>query len=115
MVMADEDAISQVLVNLFSNAEKYGPGGKSLELRTWKEDRILHVAVLDRGPGVPPGQETKIFEAFYRASDSLDSGAQGSGLGLALANRIIMDHGGTLLCSPRKGGGACFTFTLPLL
>jgi len=115
MVMADEDAISQVLVNLFSNAEKYGADGKSLDLRTWKEELLLHVAVLDRGPGVPPGQEVKIFEAFYRASDSLDSGTQGSGLGLALANRIILDHGGTLQCSPRRGGGACFTFTLPLI
>ncbi|MEX1118313.1 MAG: HAMP domain-containing sensor histidine kinase [Terrimicrobiaceae bacterium] len=114
-VMADPDAISQILVNLLSNGEKYGAEAKSLELHTWKEKERLHLAILDRGPGVAIGRETKIFEAFYRADDSLASGIPGSGLGLTLANRIAKDHGGEVTYSPRKGGGSCFTLLLPLI
>ena len=114
-VLADPDAISQVLVNLLSNAEKYGSDTKTLELHSWKENETLHVAILDRGPGVPSGQERKIFEAFYRANDSLSSGVPGSGLGLTLASRIARDHGGEVTYSHRKGGGSCFTLILPLI
>ena len=114
-VFADPDAISQVLVNLISNAEKYGTNAKSLELHSWKEKERLHLAILDRGPGVPPGHETKIFEAFYRANDSLSSGVPGSGLGLTLAARIAKDHDGEVSYSRRKGGGSCFTLILPLI
>ncbi len=114
-VLADPDAISQVLVNLLSNAEKYGSEAKSLELHSWKEKETLHIAILDRGPGVPAGQEAKIFEAFYRANDSLSSGVPGSGLGLTLASRIAKDHGGEVTYAHRKGGGSCFTLILPLI
>jgi signal transduction histidine kinase len=114
-VFADPDAISQVLVNLISNAEKYGADAKSLELHSWKEKDHLHLAILDRGPGVPPGHERKIFEAFYRANDSLSSGVPGSGLGLTLAARIAKDHDGEVSYSHRKGGGSCFTLILPLI
>ncbi len=114
-VLADPDAISQILVNLLSNAEKYGSDSKALELHSWKENESLHITILDRGPGVPVGQENKIFEAFYRANDSLSSGVPGSGLGLTLASRIARDHGGELTYSHRKGGGSCFTLILPLI
>lgn len=114
-VLADEDAMSQILVNLFSNAEKYAASGRSLEFHTWREQNRVHAAVLDRGPGVPAGEETKIFEAFYRAGDTLDNPVTGSGLGLALAHRLAVDHGGSLTCTNRRGGGACFTLALPLL
>ncbi len=114
-VFADPDAISQVLVNLISNAEKYGADAKSLELHSWMENDQLHIAILDRGPGVPSGQEAKIFEAFYRANDSLSSGIPGSGLGLTLAASIAKDHDGEVTYNHRKGGGSCFTLILPLI
>jgi signal transduction histidine kinase len=71
------------------------------------------VSVLDRGTGVPSGEEKKIFEQFYRAHDSLSNGVQGSGLGLTLALRIAADHGGTITFDRRKGGGSAFTLRLP--
>jgi signal transduction histidine kinase len=113
-VHADPDAISQVVVNLLSNAEKYSTERKDVTLHTWKENGSLCVAVLDRGDGIPAGEERKIFEAFYRCDDSLASGVQGSGLGLTLARRIAQDHGGSIEVRPRAGGGSEFTLRLPL-
>lgn len=115
LVLADEDAISQILMNLLSNAEKYGQEGRSLALRSRKENDILKIEVLDRGSGVPRGEERKIFEAFHRAHDSLSAGVQGTGLGLTLASAMAAAHEGTIAYSPREGGGSCFTLTLPLL
>jgi signal transduction histidine kinase len=78
-------------------------------------DSTVEVKVLDRGLGVPPGCEEKIFEQFYRAHDSLASGIQGSGLGLTLARQIARAHGGDVLYAAREGGGSCFTLRLPLM
>lgn len=113
-VLGDEDALAQVLVNLLSNAEKYSTTEKSIELHTYFTDMQLCIAVLDRGIGVAPGQETKIFEAFYRSDDSLSSGVQGSGLGLTLARRIAEDHEGSIRLEARQGGGSTFTFCIPI-
>ena len=112
-VVCDADSVSQVLVNLLSNAEKYATRRREIVLHTGMEDGCFVAEVLDRGPGVPAGLEEKIFEAFYRADDSLASGAQGSGLGLTLARRIARDHGGDVTCRARDGGGAIFRFHIP--
>ena len=112
MVHADCDALSQVLVNLLSNAEKYSPERKEITVELEADDRAV-VRVLDRGVGVPSGSEQKIFEQFYRAHDSLACGIQGSGLGLTLARQIARAHGGDVTCEPRAGGGSCFAFYIP--
>ncbi len=115
-VNADRDALAQVLVNLLSNAEKYSADRKEirLELRATNAPQpACEVRVLDRGLGVPPGTESRIFEQFYRAHDSLSSGIQGSGLGLTLARQIARAHGGEISYEPRAGGGSCFTLRLP--
>jgi signal transduction histidine kinase len=113
-VLGDDDALAQVLVNLLSNAEKYSTGCKEVELHTWLDDGHVDIAVMDRGMGVPNGDDRKIFEAFYRAHDSLNSGIQGSGLGLTLAQRVAHEHGGTIKFERRDGGGSRFTLRLPL-
>ena len=113
-VIGDEDAIAQILVNLLSNAEKYAGAQKEVELHSYIDGETVCVSVLDRGLGVPTGEEGKIFEAFYRAHDSLSSGIQGSGLGLTLAQRHAREHGGEILCQSRSGGGSIFTLRLPL-
>jgi signal transduction histidine kinase len=74
----------------------------------------VEVKVLDRGPGVPRGCEEKIFEQFYRAHDSLNSGIQGSGLGLTLARQIARAHNGDVVYEPREGGGSSFSLRLPI-
>jgi signal transduction histidine kinase len=113
-VIGDEDALAQILVNLLSNAEKYAGERKEVELHTYLDDDHVYVSVLDRGSGVQPGEEQKIFEAFYRAHDSLSSGIQGSGLGLTLAQRLAHEHDGQITVARREGGGSNFTLRLPL-
>ena len=113
-VRGDEDALAQIIVNLLSNAEKYSAERKEIEIHSYLTGNSVHVSVLDRGSGVPPGEETKIFEAFYRAHDSLASGIQGSGLGLTLAQRLAKEHGGEITYQPREGGGSNVTLRLPL-
>lgn len=114
-VEADEDAVIQVVVNLLSNAEKYSGERKSVELHSYLNGGSLCIGVLDRGAGVPAGEEQKIFEEFYRAHDSLASAVPGSGLGLTLAARIASDHGGKITLEKREGGGSNFTLWLPLV
>ncbi|MEP6955445.1 MAG: HAMP domain-containing sensor histidine kinase, partial [Chthoniobacterales bacterium] len=113
-VLAEDDALAQVIVNLLSNAEKYSVERKEVELHTYLDGGSVFVSVLDRGSGVPVGEEAKIFEAFYRAHDSLASGIQGSGLGLTLAQRIAQEHGGEITYQARPGGGSNFTLRLPV-
>lgn len=113
-IVGDEDSLSQILVNLFSNAEKYSPDRKEIELHTFLTESEVCISVLDRGLGVPAGCEDKIFEHFFRAHDQLSSGISGSGLGLTLALKMARDHGGTVTHTARQEGGSNFTLHLPL-
>lgn len=113
-VRADVGALGQVVVNLLANAEKYGGEAKVVALRSWRADGDLRVAVSDRGIGINPGEERKIFEAFHRSDDSLASDVPGSGLGLTLAAGIAAEHHGRVEVTRRSGGGTTFTLILPL-
>lgn len=113
-VSGDCDALSQVLVNLLSNAEKYAEQGKQVSVELRVNSPTAEILVRDRGSGVPRGCEEKIFEQFYRAHDSLSSGVQGSGLGLTLARQIVRAHRGDLRYERRDGGGSCFVVSLPI-
>ena len=72
----------------------------------------IELAVCDHGPGVPETERERIFDAFYRLTGSSEAAA-GAGLGLALVRAIAHQHGGSVVCSPRDGGGACFRVSLP--
>lgn len=113
-IYGDPDAVTQIILNLVSNAEKYGGPARDIqvELATVGTEAVLRV--LDRGPGVPAGAEKAIFEQFYRAHDALNSGIQGSGLGLTLSQQIAQAHHGDVTYQPRPGGGSIFTLRLPL-
>jgi signal transduction histidine kinase len=116
-IRGDADALSQIIVNLLSNAEKYSDGKREIAVQLAQKQLPLphmEIKVLDRGSGVPRGSEEKIFEKFYRAHDSLSSGIQGSGLGLTIARQIARAHGGDVACEPREGGGSCFVLHLPI-
>jgi signal transduction histidine kinase len=115
-IRGDQDALAQIILNLVSNAEKYG--GNDVLVRVRRQETpagaLGCVDVLDRGPGIPARQEKTVFEPFHRLDDSLSSGIPGSGLGLTLARRMARAHGGDVAYSPRAGGGSCFTLTVPL-
>lgn len=110
LVPFDPLLIEQVLMNLFDNAFKYSPQGTPLSLSAIVKDDNLLVELTDRGPGITPGIEEKIFEKFVRGSAS----GGGIGLGLAICQAVISAHGGRIWAENRPGGGALFSFMLPL-
>ncbi len=104
--------IEQVLINLIENALKYTPPGTPIDISARLGDREVIVEVADRGPGLPGGDEGRIFEKFYRARDQGHAG--GAGLGLTICRGIVTAHGGRIWAENRPGGGAAFRFSLPL-
>jgi two-component system, OmpR family, sensor histidine kinase KdpD len=111
LVPMDDVLIEQVLVNLLDNAIKYTPAGSPIEIIATATDRNLTMEVADRGPGLPPGTEERVFEKFYRA-DRIAAG--GAGLGLAICSGIVRAHGGRIWAQNLPGAGVAFLFTLPL-
>jgi two-component system sensor histidine kinase KdpD len=110
LLKVDAVMIGQVLVNLIENALKYTPAGSPLEIGAEISEGEVTVAVADRGPGIPPGQEERLFDKFYRA---VPEGAQsGVGLGLTICRAVVEAHGGRIWAESRPGGGAVFRFTL---
>ncbi len=111
LVPIDDVLIEQVLINLVDNAIKYTAPDIPLEISAVSGDGIVTVAVADRGPGLEPGDQQRVFEKFYRGSAQH---VRGAGLGLAICRGIIQAHGGSIWAANRPGGGALFRFTLPL-
>jgi two-component system sensor histidine kinase KdpD len=112
LVPIDGLLIEQVLINLIENAVKYAPAATPIEVAADAGDRAVIVSVGDRGPGIPPGEELRIFEKFHRATDDESTG--GVGLGLTICQGIVAAHGGRMWAENRVGGGAAFRFTLPI-
>ena len=112
LVPLDSVLIEQVLLNLLENALKYTPPGSPLALTAWATAEAVTVEVADRGPGLPPGEEPRIFEKFYRVPRAdLPSG---TGLGLTICRGLVEAHGGQMGAANRPGGGLVVRFTLPL-
>jgi two-component system sensor histidine kinase KdpD len=106
----DPVLFEQLLVNLLENALKYTPEGSPLEIVATATEREVALELRDRGPGIPPGSEERIFEKFFRSQE----GAGGVGLGLAICRGIARAHGGTITARTRDDGGAVFRVTLPI-
>jgi two-component system sensor histidine kinase KdpD len=111
LVPLDSVLIEQVLVNLLENAIKYTPPKSPIEISASITDAQVLVQVADRGPGIPPGDEERVFDKFYRARPN---GSSGVGLGLTVCRGIVEAHGGKIWAQNRDGGGAAFQFTLPM-
>jgi two-component system sensor histidine kinase KdpD len=112
LVAIDEVLVERVLVNLLENAIRYTPPESPIELTASADPEAVTVAVLDRGPGMTPGEEAKVFEKFFRGETG--QSRRGIGLGLALARSVVEAHGGRIWAENRPGGGAAFRFTLPV-
>ena len=112
LVRFDAMLIERVLVNLLENASKYTPPGSTVILSAEVIADRLSVSVADDGPGLPVGREEAVFQKFTRGER--ESATPGVGLGLAICRAIVEAHEGRITASNRPGGGAIFTFTLPL-
>jgi PAS domain S-box-containing protein len=113
-VRADAMRFKQMLMNLAGNAIKFTPEGGRIELAAHQVDGQVRVEVRDNGPGIPPEQQQRIFEAFFRLTQT-GSATEGTGLGLAITARLVELHGGKLGIESKPGEGACFYFSLPLI
>lgn len=112
LVEIDAALITRVLVNLLENASKYTPAGSEVTLSAEVIGDHLSISVLDTGPGLPAGKEDEVFQKFTRGHR--ESSTRGVGLGLTICRAIVESHRGSIYGSNRPGGGAVFTFTLPL-
>jgi PAS domain S-box-containing protein len=110
----DPMRVTQVLVNLLSNASKYGPVDEPIELTvSMQQDQLLRISVADRGSGISADDRENIFRRFVRL-DEKDNTQYGIGLGLAVVKTIVESHGGTVGLDARPGGGSIFWFTIPI-
>lgn len=111
LIHVDGPLFERVLINLLENAVKYAGPQASIGIDAAVKDDRLQLDVWDNGPGIPAGQEQKIFDKFARGNK--ESAVPGVGLGLAICHAIVEVHGGTLTAYNRPQGGACFRVTLP--
>ena len=111
LVPYDSILLQQVFVNLLENAAKYTPPGTEIAITARAGEKEIEVSVGDRGPGLPPGEELRIFDKFYRAEKGRGGGV---GLGLTICQGIVTAHRGRIWARNREGGGAEFRFTLPI-
>jgi signal transduction histidine kinase len=111
-VLGDEAALRRVFQNLIANAIKYGERGGWIGIRARQAGREVHVTIADRGIGIAPAEQPRIFEPFYRAPDVVAAQIQGAGLGLSLVKRIVEAHGGRVSVQSVPGSGSEFTVVL---
>ncbi|PKO10469.1 MAG: hypothetical protein CVU40_05040 [Chloroflexi bacterium HGW-Chloroflexi-2] len=114
LVMIDERRINQVLLNMISNASKYGPSDEDIELKAAITNGFIEISVSDRGKGVPEPYRNKIFSGFVLNKDDYGRMQKGSGLGLSVSQTIVRAHGGQVGVRDRDGGGSEFWFTIPI-
>ncbi len=114
-VLADEDRIGQVLLNLAGNALQYTPAEGKVRVAAQRHGGEIHIAVSDTGIGIPPEHLPHVFTRFYRVDKSRSRAGGGSGIGLTIAKHLVEAHGGRMwVTSPGAGQGSTFTFTLPI-
>ncbi len=110
----DGDRMSQVLINLVSNAVKYSPDNAPIEVKLRAEENVAQLSVKDHGKGIAKDQINHIFETFYRTPDAQSSSKRGLGLGLFIAKDIVERHGGRIWCESVVNHGSTFFVELPL-
>jgi signal transduction histidine kinase len=113
-VNVDREAIARSLLNLVNNALKYSKDKKYIGVSLYRASGSVKLEVSDHGIGIPPAEQEKIFEKFYRCGDPLVHNVKGSGLGLSLVRHIVRAHGGDVKVESAPETGSKFTIALPL-
>ncbi|MFA5068688.1 MAG: ATP-binding protein [Candidatus Omnitrophota bacterium] len=112
-ILADENKITQVLLNLIDNAVKYTPEKGAISVTSKEKNKFVQVNVSDTGVGIAEEHQKRIFERFYRVDKARSQDPGGTGLGLSIVKHIIQAHGGEVSVQSMAGAGSAFTFTIP--
>jgi len=117
IVLGDRAALRRALQNLIQNSARHAAAGHwiglSAEAGRSGRAHVVRITVRDHGPGIPPSEQGRIFQAFYRGRQALAAGVSGSGLGLSLVQRIMDAHGGAVEVESTPGAGSAFSLVLP--
>lgn len=112
-IVLDKRLIEQVLVNLISNAIKYSPDGSDVFITATENEKEIVITVKDWGIGIPPVDISKVFDRYFRVSNTYTKSISGIGIGLYITKSIIKRHNGTISIESKEGEGSTFRFTLP--
>jgi signal transduction histidine kinase len=114
LIRADPDRLTQILVNLLSNAQKYTPDGGHIHVRAWPQNAYVHCAVSDSGIGISPEDQTHLFTKFFRAEEPAVQEMPGTGLGLCIVKILVELQGGSIKVESQFGKGTTVEFTVPM-
>jgi len=112
-VRGDVQVLTEAIGNLVANAIAYSPAGAQVGVGVKSDDRVVEIAVTDRGIGIPEGEQHRVFERFYRADQARSRRTGGTGLGLSIVKHAVQRHGGEVELWSRPGRGSTFTVRLP--
>ncbi|HET9921859.1 MAG TPA: ATP-binding protein [Ktedonobacteraceae bacterium] len=114
-VFGDKDRVGQVFVNLLTNAIKYSPHANQVIVHLHRDQERAHVSIQDFGIGIDEVHHQQIFERFYQITDPDERTYPGLGIGLNISSEIVERHHGRIWVESKKGDGATFSVSLPLL
>lgn len=114
-VFVDKKRIAQVLVNLVRNSATYAPKGTEINISASVRSNSVQINVNDQGPGIPPSERKRVFQAFRRGISEETGSAKGAGLGLAICKGLVEAHGGRIWIRKKTSPGTTVSFTVPLV
>lgn len=114
-IVAERASVSDAILNLLTNAAKYGGDPAHIGLAVSVRARRVRISVRDNGSGIHAREHKRIFQKFYRVDDRLSAEKEGSGLGLAIAKHVVRAHGGHIEVTSAPGKGSVFSIVLPCL
>jgi signal transduction histidine kinase len=114
LVSGDKERLSQLVGNLISNALKFTPAGGSVVARVFEADGRAVVEISDTGIGIPKGEQSRLFQRFFRSSTATEQAIPGTGLGLVISRAIAEAHGGSISVTSATGEGTTFRVEIPL-
>jgi signal transduction histidine kinase len=113
MIQADEFSLKEITVNMMLNAVKYTPENGYIKLEAFDFVDFIRVSISDSGMGIPEKEISLIFDEFYRGSNVDTKAIEGTGVGLAIAKNVILQHNGEIWAENNENGGARFIFEIP--